>query len=119
MLNLLSSYHFPGNIRELQSMIWDAVTYHKSGKLSLDVFKTHIKQTHPQPGTDSTNPAQDDSRLLTFSSRLPTLKQAENVLISEALKRSGDNQAVAALNLGISRQALNRRLKRSTKENKK
>ena len=116
LLNLLSSYHFPGNIRELQSMIADAVTYHKSGKLSLDVFKTRIKQTHPQPETGSTETPRDDNRLITFSSQLPTLKQAEKVLISEALKRSGGNQAVAALNLGISRQALNRRLKHSMEE---
>ena len=116
LLNLLSSYHFPGNIRELQSIIWDAVTYHKSGKLSLKVFRSHIKQSQPQPEADLTVSSPDDSRLISFSSRLPTLKQAEKLLISEALKRSGGNQAVAALNLGISRQALNHRLKRAAKE---
>ena len=47
---LLSSYHFPGNIRELKSMIWDAVSYHKIGKLSLDAFKTHIRKTQPSMG---------------------------------------------------------------------
>jgi DNA-binding NtrC family response regulator len=118
LLNLLSSYHFPGNIRELQSMIWDAVTSHKSGKLSLTVFKAHIQQSQPETDADSTGSTQDDSRLISLSSRLPTLKQAEKVLISEALKRSGGNQAVAALNLGISRQALNRRLKRLKERNR-
>ncbi len=35
LITLLSNYHFPGNIRELQSMIYDAVSNHKSKKLSL------------------------------------------------------------------------------------
>ena len=42
---------------------------------------------------------------------LPTLKHSETDLIEEALKRSGGNQSIAAGILGISRQALNRRIK--------
>ena len=42
---------------------------------------------------------------------LPTLRQAEEALITEALKRAGGNQGAAARLLGITRQALNRRLK--------
>lgn len=110
---LLSSYHFPGNIRELESMIWDAVSYHKLGKLSLDAFKTHITKTQPSMEADFRAPPQRESGIISFSEQLPTLKQAEHLLISEALRRSGGNQAIAALNLGITRQALNRRLKRS------
>jgi DNA-binding protein Fis len=34
-------------------------------------------------------------------------------LIDEALERSNGNQSIAALSLGISRQALNKRLKKS------
>ncbi len=118
LLNLLASYHFPGNVRELQAMIWDAVTYHRSGKLSLKIFKSHIKPEHLQPESETTPAAEGDERLISFASQLPTLKQAENILITEALKRSGGNQAVAALNLGISRQALNRRLNRSMEKNR-
>jgi DNA-binding NtrC family response regulator len=40
----------------------------------------------------------------------PTLKQAQERVIQEALRRCGNNQAKAARLLGISRQALNRRL---------
>jgi DNA-binding protein Fis len=42
---------------------------------------------------------------------LPTLKQTEQLLIDEAMKRADGNQSIAALSLGITRQALNRRLK--------
>jgi DNA-binding protein Fis len=34
-------------------------------------------------------------------------------LIDEAMKRAGGNQSIAALSLGISRQALNKRLKKA------
>ena len=43
---------------------------------------------------------------------LPTLKDAEERLIAEALKRAGGNQSIAAGILGVTRQALNRRLRR-------
>ena len=50
---------------------------------------------------------------MTFPDQLPTLKQAEQLLIDEALKRSSGNQSIAALSLGISRQALNKRLQKA------
>jgi two-component system, NtrC family, nitrogen regulation response regulator GlnG len=46
------------------------------------------------------------------SDRLPTLKEAEEALITEALSRADGNQGVAAGLLGVSRQALNKRLRR-------
>ena len=112
---LLSSYDFPGNVRELESMVWDAVSYHKSGKLSLDVFKKHIVKTQPSAETATKLSLEKDDELIRFSERLPTLKQAENILIAEAIRQSEGNQAIAALKLGISRQALNSRLKRKRK----
>ena len=47
-----------------------------------------------------------------FPERLPTLKEAEEALITEALSRADGNQGVAAGLLGLSRQALNKRLRR-------
>jgi DNA-binding protein Fis len=38
------------------------------------------------------------------------------LLIDEALKRSNGNQSIAALSLGISRQALNKRLKKAAQQ---
>ncbi len=37
---LLSNYTFPGNVRELKSMIYDAVSRHKSRLLSMEVFRS-------------------------------------------------------------------------------
>ena len=47
-----------------------------------------------------------------FNEFLPTLKEAEFILIAEALRRSEGNQTIAAKLLGITRRALNNRLQR-------
>ncbi|HVO84658.1 MAG TPA: sigma-54 dependent transcriptional regulator [Syntrophobacteria bacterium] len=108
---LLRTYHFPGNVRELQAMIMDAVSAHKSGILSLDVFKAHIQEQRGMAEPSARQPVQGEHGLLSFSEQLPTLKQAEDLLIGEAMRRAHGNQAIAALSLGITRQALNRRLR--------
>ena len=113
LITLLSTYHFPGNIRELESMIFDAVSSHTSGKLSMDAFKIHISKKHPISPADPADSPPEKGTLISFSHQLPTLKQIEQLLIDEALKRSNSNQSIAALSLGISRQALNKRLKKS------
>jgi DNA-binding protein Fis len=47
-----------------------------------------------------------------FPEPLPTLHAAEEALIAEALRRAAGNQGLAAGMLGLSRQALNKRLRR-------
>jgi len=115
LITLLSGYHFPGNIRELKTMIFDAVARHKEGKLSMNVFKKIIKQNHEHasPSFSSLGVLKDSMHIPEKNGRFPTLKESETFLISEALKRSNGNQGIAAELLGISRQALNKRLKRS------
>jgi DNA-binding NtrC family response regulator len=113
LVTLLSTYHFPGNVRELEAMVFDAVSSHKSGKLSLDMFKTHIVRKPAGSGKDLEDPPSTDDTLIAFGEQLPTLKQAEQLVIDEALKRSKGNQSIAALSLGISRQALNKRLQKA------
>jgi len=113
LVTLLSTYHFPGNVRELESMIFDAVSSHKSGKLSLDIFKARISRKPSGTENDMEKSPSASSNLITFAEQLPTLKQAELLVIDEAMKRSKGNQAIAALSLGISRQALNKRLRKT------
>jgi transcriptional regulator with PAS, ATPase and Fis domain len=114
---LLNCYHFPGNIRELRSMIYDAVSVHRSRTLSLDTFKKAIKmdiKTHVKAKEND-----DDSVDFTvkFSSKLPTFKQIQQALIEEALRRTNNNQSIAAQYLGVTRQALSRRLKNDKDDN--
>lgn len=103
---LLATYHFPGNVRELSSMVFDAVSKHKSGTLSLAAFRRVIG-----PGT--TIPINGrEQQAVSFSERLPTIKQITELLVAEAVKRSKGNQSIAARLLGITRQALGKRIKK-------
>jgi two-component system nitrogen regulation response regulator GlnG len=112
LLTLLSTHHFPGNIRELESMVFDAVGSHRHGKLSLDIFKSHLFQKPPSTTGHRMEQAPREGVCVFFSDRLPALKEIENLLVDEAMRRAKGNQSVAALALGITRQALNKRLRK-------
>ena len=106
----LETYSFPGNIRELEAMVHNAVTMHAGGILSMDMFKMHIKQE--QDGAVSPALTQSDPDTpVAFGRDLPTIKEANKLLVMEARKRAKNNQTMAASLLGISRQALSKRLK--------
>jgi len=107
LFGLLRCYAFPGNIRELEDMVFDAVARHQQGSLSLESFQDivaleDIPVPGPEPGLGN----------FTDSESLPTLKEAEALLIQEALRRAEGHQGNAARLLGITRQALNKRLLR-------
>jgi transcriptional regulator with PAS, ATPase and Fis domain len=115
LVTLLSNYHFPGNVRELQAMVHDAVAQHKTGKLSLDSFKGFIKKKRSLPRTAVVQSEEHAPSLRDIFGHFPTLKEMEDYLVSEAMKSSEDNQGNASYLLGITRQALNQRLKKRTR----
>jgi DNA-binding NtrC family response regulator len=110
LLIMLQSYSFPGNIRELQSMIFDAVSNYKSGILSLETFKPHISSEKSKYVKESKEDLSSTSSIVTFYDQLPTLREIDQLLVMEAMRRAKNNQSIAAMSLGISRQALNKRL---------
>jgi DNA-binding NtrC family response regulator len=100
---LLSGYSFPGNIRELRSLVYDAMTRSSGRTLAIDPFRRAL--------TDHSTAGGAAVDALRFPDRLPTLREVHEQLIAEALKRAGGNQALAASFLGITRQGLNKRLR--------
>jgi len=111
LITLLCSYPFPGNLRELQAMVFEAVARNDSPKLGLERFKELIKREREgvRVSRGEAPGAPDQPEAISFS-HFPTLKEAESLLIQKALELAKSNQGVAASLLGISRQALNRRL---------
>lgn len=112
LIVLLMNHLFPGNVRELKMMIYDAVTRCKSSILSLESFKDMI---------DVSNSIDKELKSeivrfyiqMRFPDKLPTLKEMEQILIDEALRRAQGNQGLASSMLGITRQALNRRIRKT------
>jgi DNA-binding NtrC family response regulator len=109
LLPLLQSYDWPGNVRQLQNMIDDAVAQHAGGVLSTQSFRDKMGSELPDLAAveGAMKPA------IVFPEPLPTIDEATEALIQEAMRLSSDNQRIAARMLGLTRQALNRRIARA------
>jgi DNA-binding NtrC family response regulator len=92
-------------------MVFDAVSLHTSGILSLDSIRKQIASSN-SPGERPGGGRPSDDEVLQIPGRFPTLKEAEDAVIEEALRRAEGNQTIAAELLGVSRRALNNRLRR-------
>jgi DNA-binding NtrC family response regulator len=117
LLSLLATYPFPGNIRELKAMVFDAMAQHKSGPLPIRVFQDHMSRAQATGRMKIQNFWSDPSAPNTGAD-LPTIKEATRQLVKAAMHRCDDNQSQAAQILGISQQALSKRLKNMSMESK-
>ncbi len=109
---LLSTYSFPGNIRELEAMVHDAVSVHTAKILSMETFLHAIDRQGP--AASASQPEADGSgNPFAAVESLPTLAEASELLVDEAIRRAEGNQTIAARLLGISQPALSKRLKQS------
>ncbi len=107
LLDLLNAHDFPGNVRELEAMILDAVSRQRQGPLPLDGIRDVVRT---EPSTASSQQTDDPQLGIHFGDRLPSLTAVQNALIDAALERCQHNRSAAAAILGISRQALHKRL---------
>jgi DNA-binding NtrC family response regulator len=107
---LLRACPFPGNVRELQSMVFEAVNAETNGTLPLSVFREAAGQSDP---SQIPHPEIQEEALssLIFPNPLPSASELTELLFDEALKRAEGNQSVAARLLGVSPQAVSKRLK--------
>ncbi len=104
---LLGTHAFPGNVRELRSLVYAAMSRFQGGMLSMRVFADMIGIA-----AETIGPAEGIEPDISFGPVLPTLARAGDALVEEALRRAEGNPGIAAGLLGITRQALTKRLKR-------
>jgi DNA-binding NtrC family response regulator len=108
LVQLLATYSFPGNIRELKAMVFNAVSIHTERILSMESF---IKIIGRSGESTTPPPAAFNRTMLAGLTQLPTFGEAAEVLVDEALTRANGNQTIAARLLGITQSALSKRLK--------
>jgi DNA-binding NtrC family response regulator len=109
----LSGYSFPGNVRELQSMIFDAVARggldHLGGELPVGHSSAPVARI---AAVDETQTTRD--RPIWYTGPIPKLCDVEEYLMKEAIEKAGGNQSMAAQMLGISQSTLSRRFRKET-----
>ena len=110
LVSALQSYDFPGNIRELEAMVFDAMTTHDQNKhvLFLKAFEHRMSNTRIRDEKKSEPSANE----MVFPMILPDIQTMTSFLIQEAMLRANDNQTKASRMLGISQPALSKRLKK-------
>ncbi|MCT4534176.1 sigma-54 dependent transcriptional regulator [Halodesulfovibrio sp.] len=109
LAGFLSQYAFPGNIRELQNLIFDCAGSCSSGVLETSHVQRLLTQSYDyQP--DGSGSIQIEPSI-TFGTSLPTVKEVRAALFKEALHRSNNNQSGAAQLIGVTRQAISKFLK--------
>jgi DNA-binding NtrC family response regulator len=111
LVQLLSTYNFPGNVRELKALVYNAVSVHRERVLSMETFLKAVGRPDSRQAEVAERLPQRN--LYAGLERLPTFGEAAELLVEEAMARAGGNQTIAARLLGISQPALSKRLKMS------
>jgi DNA-binding NtrC family response regulator len=109
LVQLLATYSFPGNVRELRAMVYDAVSMHRDRILSMESFFKVINRPDPEVGS-AVATLQEHNPFAGFE-HLPTFAEGAELLVTEAMARASGNQSIAARLLGITQSGLNKRLK--------
>src|SRR5262249_29159716 len=118
-LERLRRHSWPGNIRELQSVLKQALLKASGGAL-LPAFLPALAGEPVRPESESPSTAEDPK--LEMSIRLDCSsdqgdlyaevhRQVDRVLLARVLEETGGNQNQAARRLGIARETLRRRLR--------
>ena len=104
VMEILTNYNYPGNIRELKNMVERAVILCDGPTLCLEHFRFSAN------GKQNT----DDKMISSSTNEVDSFDLEENIktLIIKALEKTNNNKSKAAELLNITWQALDRRIKK-------
>ncbi|HID46415.1 MAG TPA: sigma-54-dependent Fis family transcriptional regulator, partial [Chromatiaceae bacterium] len=100
-LELLRQHDWPGNVRELENVLTQALVQAREGTITDDLIRFHA----PQDSPSAHPPTKQDDVLL-------TLEEVEARHIQKVLWHTGGHKGNSCRILGISRPALDRKIKK-------
>jgi len=105
VMSALMTYHFPGNVRELENMVERAVTLATTGQLGLDAFPNLAGARGIVAGPSALDGLPEDGLDLERH-----LEDYERTILIKALEQTGGNRTEAARLLRVSFRSMRYRL---------
>ncbi len=105
-LSLLETYKFPGNIRDLEAIITDAVASCHDKVIDAALIRKNLDENEFYVNTASP----PTGAKVVFLNELPTINEIVDLLVLEALHRTEENQSQAGRLIGCSHEAIRKRL---------
>ncbi len=112
---LLERYHYPGNIRELQNILERAMIFCQGRTLTQSCLPAELRETGKQMAV-TTAPGPEPVVRVEMKLGQQSLADVEGAIVDEVLRLADYNKTLAAKHLGMTRFALDRRLKKAHDE---
>jgi len=104
-LNMLQTYNYPGNVRELENIIQRALSFTSGDKITSEDLGVYLKQTDKFIST-----GEDSFSAMSFAKLKDYLRGLEKDFLISCLKRSGCNVLKTSQEISLSRTALHNRI---------